>query len=444
MPSSRPSQPARPSQPSQPHPSADCDQFARRLRELTTTLGTLDPDAPLDDLEPLRDLIGDARVVGIGENSHFIHEFGLVRRRLLRFLVERCGFTVLAFEYGLSEAVALDDWVRGAGPDDDLERITTAALPMGIQEPLRALRLHNRGAARPVGFAGVDIPSAGGSLLPALLPVAAHLREADPEALPLARTAIGLAERFAGESAAAAAPAWARLDATEQDTLTAALARLLIRFRATEPLQVARTGRHAYDVALRRLEAACQGDYTVRAMAALFAGSGLTADASARDAYMAGSVLWHLERAEPGARVVLMAHNAHLQREPVRCDGYPAALPMGQYLHRALGDGYFALGVTSIGGRTAEMRLDEGARFGFTVDDTALEPPEQGSIEAAFAAAGLGRTPALAGLRAARGCDGGGPDRIRLQSSYLQAPVAEAYDGTLCVPSSRVADGIDI
>ncbi|MGK5733866.1 erythromycin esterase family protein [Streptomyces sp. URMC 124] len=424
-------------------PSAARAPFARWLRAHATTLTTLDPDAPLDDLEPLRELIGDARVVGVGESSHFIHEFGLVRRRLLRFLVERCGFTVLAFEYGFSEAFALDAWVRGAGPDGDLERISGAALPMGLQEPLRSLRLHNRTAERPVRFAGVDVPAAGGSLLPALQPVVDHLRAADPEALPEAETAVRIAERFAGESAAAAAPAWSRLDAIEQDALTAALARLLIRFRATEPLQVARTGRYAYEVALRRLEAACHADYTIRAMAALFAGTGLDADTSSRETYMAGSVLWHLQHAEPDARVVLMAHNAHLQKETVAFDGYPTAFPMGQFLHRALGDAYFALGVSSVGGRTAEMRLEESARFGFTVDDTALEAPEPGSIEAAFADAMPAGAAGLAGLRTApRG--GGSPDRTRVQSAYLPVPVADAFDGMLCVPSSRVADGIDI
>ncbi|GGY11899.1 erythromycin esterase family protein [Streptomyces hiroshimensis] len=417
--------------------------FTIWLREHATTLTTLDPDAPLDDLEPLRELIGDARVVGIGENSHFIHEFALVRRRLLRFLVERCGFTVLAFEYGFSEAFALDTWLHGTGPDDDLERISAAALPMGIQEPLRSLRLHNRTAARPVRFGGVDIPAAGGSLLPALHPVADHLREADPGALPQAETAIRIAERFAGGSAAAAAPAWSRLDATEQDALTAALARLLIRFRATEPLQVARTGRYAYEVALRRLEAACHADHTLRAMAALFAGTGLTIDTSAREVYMAGSVLWHLEHAEPGARVVLMAHNAHLQKEPVTLDGHEATLPMGHYLHRALGDDYFALGVSSAGGRTAEMRLEESARFGFVVDDTPLGAPERGSIEGAFADALPAGVTGLAGLRSAPRGDGS-PDRTRLQSAYLHTPIADAFDGMLCVPSSRVADGIDI
>jgi erythromycin esterase len=33
-------------------------------------------------------------VVGIGESAHYVREFYLLRHRLLRFLVQRCGFTV--------------------------------------------------------------------------------------------------------------------------------------------------------------------------------------------------------------------------------------------------------------------------------------------------------------------------------------------------------------
>ncbi|GAA0838244.1 erythromycin esterase family protein [Streptosporangium amethystogenes subsp. fukuiense] len=420
--------------PASPHP----DPFAGWLARHAAPLTHLDPEAPLDDLEPLRDLIGDARVVAIGEHSHFIDEFIRLRRRLLRFLVERCGFTVLAFEYGFSEGFPLDAWAQGQGTDDDLTAHLAEAVPVGVGDPLRWIRRHNAKAPRPVRFAGIDIPAAGGSLLPALTPVADYLRQIDPEALPAVQTATRIAESFAGTSAASAAPAWARLPAADQDALTAALTRLLIRFRAVAPLYVSRGDRHAYDIALRRLEGACQADYGFRAMAGLFAGTGLTADTSARDVYMAGSLLWHLERCEPGTRIVLAAHNAHIQKAPISFNGQLTGFPMGQHLHNALGDAYFALGLTSTGGHTGEMIRDEQARFGFRIEDTALQPPEPGSVEAAFAGAGLGLS--IAGLRPARTqLAATGPDRIRLQSTFLHTPVLDAFDGILHTPASTVA-----
>jgi erythromycin esterase len=429
--------------------SSHYDRFADRLRSHAIPLTHLAPEAPLDDLEPLRGIIGGARVVAIGENSHFINEFALMRRRILRFLLERCGFTVLAFEYGFSEGFPLDAWVQGEGAEDDLSSHLAAAIPVGLAEPLRWMRRHNRTASRPARFAGIDIPAAGGSLLPALAPIADYLRRIDPETLPAVQTAMRIAESFAGESGAVAAPAWARLATADQDALSAVLMRLLIRFRSVEPLYVSRGDRQSYDIALRRLEGACHADYTFRAMADLFAGGGLTADTSARDLYMAGSVRWHLEHLEPGTRVVLAAHNAHIQKSPVSFDGHLTTLPMGQHLHRVLGDEYFALGLTSTAGHTAEMRRDENTRFGFVVEDTALEPPEPGSIEAAFADADLGL--GIADLRRAHRepADGAGrapspgPDRIRLQSAYLHVPVLDAFDGILNTSTSTVADDIE-
>ncbi|MEU7636743.1 MULTISPECIES: erythromycin esterase family protein [unclassified Streptomyces] len=421
--------------------------FADWLRTHAVPLTHLDPEAPLDDLEPLRAVIGGARVVAIGESSHFIDEFALMRERILRFLVERCGFTALAFEYGFSEGFPLDAWAQGEGTDDDLTAHLAATIPVGVGEPLRWMRRHNRTASAPVRFAGIDIPAAGGSLLPALTPVADYLRRIDPETLPAAQEAIRIAETFAGGSGAVAAPAWARLATTEQDALSAILTRLLIRLRSLEPLYVSRGDQHDHDIAVRRLEGACHADYTFRAMAGLFTGQGLTADTSARDSYMAGSVRWHLDRLEPGTRVVLAAHNAHIQKTPVSFNGHLTGLPMGQHLHRALGDDYFALALTSTTGHTADMPRDESARFGFTIAATALEPAEPGSIEAAFSDAGLGLS--IADFQQARPQTQGdadltpGPDRIRIQSAYLHTPVLEAFDAVLHTPTSTVADNLD-
>ncbi|MEU9193127.1 erythromycin esterase family protein [Streptomyces hundungensis] len=412
--------------------------FTDWLHDHALPLSHLDPAAPLDDLEPLRDLLDGVRVVAVGEHSHFIDEFAAMRRRLLRFLVERCGFTVLVFEYGFSEAIPLDAWAQGRGTDDDLSAHLASSVPIGLAEPLRFIRRHNRTAATPVRFAGIDIPAAGGSLLPALTPVADYLRRVDPETLPTVQSAITIATSFAGDSAALAAPAWARLASSEQDALTALLARLLIRFRSLKPLYLFRADQHSYDTALRCLEAACHGDYTFRAMAALFAGEGLTADTSARDLYMAESLLWHLNRLEPTARVVLIAHNAHIQKTPISFDGHLTGLPMGQHLDRALGDTYFALGLTSVAGHTAEMRRDEEASFGFSVHDTPLEPPLPGSIEAAFADTGVGL--AVADLRQARAEQLSGPDHIRMQNIYQRTPVIDAFDGILSTPTSAIAD----
>jgi erythromycin esterase len=83
----------------------DKTSFADWVRDHAIVADALDPQAPLDDLEPLRALIGDARVVAIGESAHYMREF-----YLLRFLAERCGFTVYALEAPFTAAHAIDAW----------------------------------------------------------------------------------------------------------------------------------------------------------------------------------------------------------------------------------------------------------------------------------------------------------------------------------------------
>ncbi|WP_438306380.1 erythromycin esterase family protein [Streptomyces sp. HUAS TT11] len=132
------------------------------MRAHTTTLTTIDPAADLTDLEVLRSIVGDARVVAIGEGAHFVTEFSTVRRRLTRFLAERCGFTHFALEYSFAGAGVLDTWL--AGEDDrPLGEVSPAAADWGAADLMDWLRTHNATSRSPLRFAGIDVPEAGGA-----------------------------------------------------------------------------------------------------------------------------------------------------------------------------------------------------------------------------------------------------------------------------------------
>jgi erythromycin esterase len=299
----------------------------------------------------------------------------------------------------------------------------------------RWLRARNSASTPPVRFAGIDVPSAGGSLLPSLAPLADHLATVDPAARQLLDAAVGIATGIAGTTQAQAAPGYLALDPARADALTATLSRLADRFDALAPTYLDAAGPAAFDVARWRLEGARAADHQLRAIAGAAAGTALPAAATSRERYMAATVGWWLDRLDPGARLVLMAHNAHIQRTPVVYEGEVQVLPMGLHLHRALGADYAAVALTSGGGRTAAVHPAAGVGpYGFRVEDAPLAPPEPGSIEAALAGSGL----ALADLRPARGA-GTGPDRIRLDTAYLSAPVADAFDAVVHVPGSRIA-----
>ncbi|MFD5185389.1 erythromycin esterase family protein [Streptomyces sp. NPDC058372] len=81
---------------------------ARHAHALRTT----DPSGGLDDLRPLGRMVGDAKVVGLGEATHSSHEFFTMKHRVLRHLVEEKGFRAFALETAWSTGLRLDTYVR--------------------------------------------------------------------------------------------------------------------------------------------------------------------------------------------------------------------------------------------------------------------------------------------------------------------------------------------
>jgi erythromycin esterase-like protein len=69
------------------------------------------------DYDPLIELIGDARLVLLGEASHGTHEFYRERARITQRLIQEHGFTVVAVEADWPDAYRVNRWVRGTGGD---------------------------------------------------------------------------------------------------------------------------------------------------------------------------------------------------------------------------------------------------------------------------------------------------------------------------------------
>ncbi|HKE29047.1 MAG TPA: erythromycin esterase family protein [Bryobacteraceae bacterium] len=69
-----------------------------------------------DDMQPLRKVIGDARIVELGEATHGTREFFQLKHRMLEFLATQMGFSIFSIEANMPEAYKLNDYVlRGEG-----------------------------------------------------------------------------------------------------------------------------------------------------------------------------------------------------------------------------------------------------------------------------------------------------------------------------------------
>ena len=93
------------------------------LRENAVPLETAHPTDDDADLTPLKEVIGNARIVGLGEATHGTSEFFTLKHRLVRFLATEMGFTIFSIEANMPEAYRLNDYVlTGEGDPKELLR----------------------------------------------------------------------------------------------------------------------------------------------------------------------------------------------------------------------------------------------------------------------------------------------------------------------------------
>lgn len=76
------------------------------------TLTGVASDAVVDDLAPLREIVGGARVVGVARGAHGTAELTRLTHRLVRYMVDELGFRTLAVESSTTAVAAVDTWLR--------------------------------------------------------------------------------------------------------------------------------------------------------------------------------------------------------------------------------------------------------------------------------------------------------------------------------------------
>src|SRR3954447_14408573 len=68
------------------------------------------------DMKPLKKIIGNARIVSLGEATHGTREFFQLKHRMLEFLASEMGFTIFSIEANMPEAYRLNYYVlNGVG-----------------------------------------------------------------------------------------------------------------------------------------------------------------------------------------------------------------------------------------------------------------------------------------------------------------------------------------
>ena len=154
------------------------------------------------DYDALLQLIGDARLVLIGEASHGTHEFYFERAAITKRLIAEKGFAIIAIEADWPDSARVHRYVRGmpaASADEALSgfrRFPTwmwrNTVLLEFVEWLRGFNKDLDPKRAPVGFYGMDLYSLHASIDAVL----GYLEKIDPEAAKRARLRYSCFDHF--------------------------------------------------------------------------------------------------------------------------------------------------------------------------------------------------------------------------------------------------------
>lgn len=316
-----------------PPTAADRAWLARH----TWGLRTADADGgDNSDLDAIRRIVGDARVIALGEDTHGTSEYFRMKHRLTRYMVEEMDARVFAIEANQLAVEPINRYVHGGvGP---VEQVMRGMFAVWNTQEMKAMiewmRAHNAAhPAAPVSFVGYDMQDPS---LP-IDSVRAFLSRHDPELLPLAE------RHYSAYRAAWRERAYPQgADSVRQGWRSGAESMWeAVKRRAPAWLAAAQTHADTTEV-----EWAVQNANVVR-QAALSALSGRLGD---RDSAMASNIQWLLERHGNTGRVIVWAHNGHVARDPDPRLGIFGGNSMGTYLGAALGESLRVFGLVSYEG----------------------------------------------------------------------------------------------
>lgn len=274
------------------------------------------------DLQFLKPLLKDARVVQLGESSHGVAEFNWMKVRLIKFLHQQMGFDVVAFESSMSGCEVADERIANVPPVEVMRDCTFAVWHSSETIDLFEYLDSARRSGRRLTLAGFDTQNSGSARTEVSARLKAMVALVDP--------AMGarLAEDEERLGKLSVKPG--NREALELVPRYEEAAELLVRDR-TKLRQHFSSRPVLVDLAIQELRS--------RARFARQVAADGTEAFNVRDEGMASNLDFLLDTMYTGRKMIVWAHNVHIARQPESANGQK---PMGSWVatHRKPGEVY--------------------------------------------------------------------------------------------------------
>jgi len=395
------------------------------------------------DLDPLLDLVGNARFVLIGEASHGTHEFHSIRAKITKRLIAEKGFNAVAVEADWPDAYRIHRYVRGASDDEepidalgDFKRFPSWMWRNAdVLDFVGWMREHNDaqsrtdGARDKVGFYGVDLYS----LYSSIAAVIEYLDRVDPEAARRARYRYACFEH-AGEDPQSYgyAASFGLTPKCEQEVVS----------QLVEMRRHAAGGDEAF-YAEQNARLVLNAERYYRSMF-----GGRVSSWNLRDTHMAETIEALARHLGAHAKIVVWEHNSHLGDARATEMGRGGELNVGQLVREAHGDDARLIGFTTYHGTvTAASEWDGPA------ERKRVRPGIAGSYEALLHDAGVADfILPLRGNAAARALDAEKLERAigviylpatERMSHYFGASLPRQFDAVIHIDETRAVEPLE-
>jgi erythromycin esterase-like protein/predicted phosphoribosyltransferase len=404
------------------------------------------------DYDELLELIGDARVVLLGEASHGTHEFYRQRAQITKRLIVEKGFNVVAAEADWPDAYRINRFVRGANDDPDAVDALAGfqRFPAWMWRNAEVLdfigwlRHHNDQTLSPnrqAGFYGLDLYS----LHKSIDAVISYLERVDPPEAENAKTLYGCINRYGNDPQNYGLLAASGVGQSCQNQVV----RQLVALQSKQADYLARDGETAADdyfFAEQNARLVRNAENYYRSMFRPGVSSW-----NARDQHMMETlheIIGHHEEQHGTAKVVVWAHNSHLGDARATQMSRQGELNIGQLVRQAFPYHSKLIGFTTYSGTVAAA-----AGWHLPVERKQVIPALHDSYENLFHRVGIPNfwldlaNPAVSeALRASRLERAIGvvylPESER-QSHYFHACIADQFDAVLHFDLTRAIEPLE-
>jgi len=416
----------------------------------------VDAPAGVPPREMLSELIGDARIVLIGESSHGTQEFYRARGEITKWLIEEKGFCAVAAEADWPDAYRVNRYVRWQGSDvtavDALRGFQRFPSWMwrntAVRDFVEWLRAENRRSRsqhrRQVGFYGLDLYS----LHRSMEEVVSYLEKIDPIAAARARDRYACFDHASADDgqaygfrAAFGAGLSCEREAIDQ----------LVDIQRNALRYARRDGLLAEDELFYAEQNAQVVRDAERYYRAMFGGR--VTSWNLRDEHMAQTLqalLDHLDRHDEStpARIVVWAHNSHVGDARATEVGADGQLTLGQLARERYRDDCRLIGFSTYTGT-----VTAASEWGGVAERKVVRPALPGSVEELFHETG---NPAFA--VASNSAAAAVLDVVRLgraigviylpaterQSHYYHVRPADQFDAMIHIENTQALEPLEV